>query len=518
MSPHLHVPSLALGVVALTLLVTGQMRRPRWPVPLMVVVLMIGLMYLPGTLALGIATVGAIPQGLPGLALPGLRHPGFRDAAAALPRVLPHRVQRGQRHARDCSPRGMTARSIPTASCWGSEAPISPSPFGQGFPCGGGLSQSLVNDQAGARTPVAIVVCSRGWRRAALVSPGSSRGCRSRCSRRSCWHRCISMFKFDELRQLRRVSMSEFVIALVTIAAVLVLGILKGVLVAAIFSLAMLIRRLAQPECVLLGRFPGSDHFASLERYPEAVPVPGALIFRANAALLYFNADTVRERMLAMIDRATGPLQRVILDLSFSTEIDLSTARMLADVARNVRDAGIGFRLAEAHWRVRALLEEEHMGALLGDLSRSILRRGPRRRRACRRKEIAVSKPEFDIVVIGGGVGGLVVAAGAATLGAKVALVEKHRMGGDCLWYGCVPSKTLIKSARVAYAMRHADRGRCACRSRARPGTGDGTGARRHRRHRAQRQPRALSRAGCGRHVRRGRFTAPTPSTSTGAS
>jgi pyruvate/2-oxoglutarate dehydrogenase complex dihydrolipoamide dehydrogenase (E3) component len=69
-----------------------------------------------------------------------------------------------------------------------------------------------------------------------------------------------------------------------------------------------------------------------------------------------------------------------------------------------------------------------------------------------------LSAPDFDIVVIGGGVGGLVVAAGGATLGAKVALVEKHRMGGDCLWYGCVPSKTLLASARVAHAMRHADR------------------------------------------------------------
>src|SRR5215831_21215190 len=69
-----------------------------------------------------------------------------------------------------------------------------------------------------------------------------------------------------------------------------------------------------------------------------------------------------------------------------------------------------------------------------------------------------MAQPEFDIVVIGGGSGGLVVAAGGAALGAKVALVEKNRLGGDCLWYGCVPSKTLIKSARVAYQMRHADR------------------------------------------------------------
>ena len=69
-----------------------------------------------------------------------------------------------------------------------------------------------------------------------------------------------------------------------------------------------------------------------------------------------------------------------------------------------------------------------------------------------------MAQPEFDIVIIGGGAGGLVVAAGGAALGAKVALVEKHKLGGDCLWYGCVPSKTLIKSARIAHEMRHADR------------------------------------------------------------
>ena len=67
-------------------------------------------------------------------------------------------------------------------------------------------------------------------------------------------------------------------------------------------------------------------------------------------------------------------------------------------------------------------------------------------------------KNEFDLAVIGGGAGGLVVAAGGAKLGAKVALIEKDRLGGDCLWHGSVPSKTLRKSARVAYTMRHADR------------------------------------------------------------
>jgi pyruvate/2-oxoglutarate dehydrogenase complex dihydrolipoamide dehydrogenase (E3) component len=67
-----------------------------------------------------------------------------------------------------------------------------------------------------------------------------------------------------------------------------------------------------------------------------------------------------------------------------------------------------------------------------------------------------MAKPEYDLCVIGGGSAGLVAAAGAATLGAKVVLVEKHKMGGDCLNYGCVPSKALLHSAKVAQTVRTA--------------------------------------------------------------
>ncbi len=65
---------------------------------------------------------------------------------------------------------------------------------------------------------------------------------------------------------------------------------------------------------------------------------------------------------------------------------------------------------------------------------------------------------DYDLVVIGGGSGGLVVASAAAQLKAKVALVEKHRLGGDCLWYGCVPSKSLLHAGRVAHEVRTGSR------------------------------------------------------------
>jgi pyruvate/2-oxoglutarate dehydrogenase complex dihydrolipoamide dehydrogenase (E3) component len=69
-----------------------------------------------------------------------------------------------------------------------------------------------------------------------------------------------------------------------------------------------------------------------------------------------------------------------------------------------------------------------------------------------------MAKPDYDLCVIGGGAAGLVVAAGGAALGAKVVLVEKHRLGGDCLWHGCVPSKALLHSAAVAQTLRTAAR------------------------------------------------------------
>jgi pyruvate/2-oxoglutarate dehydrogenase complex dihydrolipoamide dehydrogenase (E3) component len=64
----------------------------------------------------------------------------------------------------------------------------------------------------------------------------------------------------------------------------------------------------------------------------------------------------------------------------------------------------------------------------------------------------------YDLVVIGGGTAALIAAHGAAGIGARVALVEQHRIGGDCLWTGCVPSKALIAAAATAHTMRHADR------------------------------------------------------------
>ena len=67
-------------------------------------------------------------------------------------------------------------------------------------------------------------------------------------------------------------------------------------------------------------------------------------------------------------------------------------------------------------------------------------------------------KPDFDVLVIGGGAAGLTAAGMSAVLGAKTALVEARTLGGDCTWHGCVPSKSLLRAAKIAHQMRTAGR------------------------------------------------------------
>src|SRR5437762_6471078 len=71
---------------------------------------------------------------------------------------------------------------------------------------------------------------------------------------------------------------------------------------------------------------------------------------------------------------------------------------------------------------------------------------------------LIMQAPEFDLVIIGAGSGGLTAAGFAARLGARVALIEKNRIGGDCTWTGCIPSKALLKAAKIAHEIRTASR------------------------------------------------------------
>jgi MFS superfamily sulfate permease-like transporter len=161
------------------------------------------------------------------------------------------------------------------------------------------------------------------------------------------------------LRRLWRVSRFEFGISMTTLAGVLLFGILKGVMLAAVVSLLLLIRSAARPHVAFLGRMPGFHGLSDMERNPENAPVPGALAFRVDAALVYFNVEHVRELVWERIRSSAPPLRLVVCDLSTSPNVDLAGARMLARLHTDLKAAGIELRLAGAHATVRDILRAE---------------------------------------------------------------------------------------------------------------------------------------------------------------
>ena len=147
----------------------------------------------------------------------------------------------------------------------------------------------------------------------------------------------------------------EFRISIVALVAVLLLGILKGVLFAAIASLLMLLAGAARPHVAFLGRIPGTRRYSDLERHPDNEAVPGVVIFRTESSLLYFNAEHVRQVVWDKL-QATPELRLVVCDLSDAPVVDVAGASMLAGLHRDLTKREVRLRVVEAHAKVRDML------------------------------------------------------------------------------------------------------------------------------------------------------------------
>jgi MFS superfamily sulfate permease-like transporter len=119
-----------------------------------------------------------------------------------------------------------------------------------------------------------------------------------------------------------------------------------------------------------LGRIPGMRRFSDMERNPENEPVPGALLFRVEASLFYFNADAVREEVEERLRTSPQPVRFVVLDLSTTPRVDMAGAEMLKHLYEDLEARGVTFQVVEARAKVRDMLRTEGLEERLGHISR----------------------------------------------------------------------------------------------------------------------------------------------------
>jgi MFS superfamily sulfate permease-like transporter len=172
------------------------------------------------------------------------------------------------------------------------------------------------------------------------------------------------------LKHLWRNDKSEFFVAMAALAGVLTSGLLRGVLIGAVISMILLIRRASRPNVAFLGRIPGSRRYSDLERHSDNESMPGVLIFRPESSLVYFNADHVRDTVVARA-RSTTPAPRVVVcDLSNAPHIDLAGAEMLKSLEADMRGIGARFQIVEARSGPRDRLRAEGLEERIGRIDR----------------------------------------------------------------------------------------------------------------------------------------------------
>ena len=148
------------------------------------------------------------------------------------------------------------------------------------------------------------------------------------------------------------------------------LGILQGILLAALASVLLLLARVSQPHVAFLGRVPGTNSYSDVSRHPENEALSGVVVFRPEASVIYVNAEFVLGVVLDKV-RTTPAVHTVICDLSASPYLDLAGSRMLNDLVGELSGRGIAMRIVGARGSVRDLLRADQIDSKVGGLDRA---------------------------------------------------------------------------------------------------------------------------------------------------
>src|SRR5438093_2315102 len=350
--------SLLLGLCALAVLLLGKRFVKNKPVALFVVIAGILAAASMNLGKLGVKLLGEVPQGMPPFGLPAIHASDLNDLlplalacfllgaveSAAIGRMFA--VKHGYRFDANQELLGIAGANVMAG-------------LGHGFPVSGGMSQSLVNESGGARTPLSGFIAALLMLLIVLFVSGALRYLPQPVLAAIVLMAVTGLFKVTALKHLWRADRSEFVVAIAALLGVLGAGLLRGVLIGAVISLVQLLRRASRPHVALLGRIPGTRRFSDMTRHPDNEPISGALLVRVAAALLYFNAEHVRDAVAARLRAEPAPPKIVILDLSASPHMDIQACGVVMNLADDIKGAGARLQIVEARSSVRDRLRAE---------------------------------------------------------------------------------------------------------------------------------------------------------------
>ncbi|MCA1371463.1 SulP family inorganic anion transporter [Bradyrhizobium sp. BRP14] len=352
----IHWPSLIFALGCFVLLQVARALHSPVPGPVIVVVLSVLLSFLFDFEGRGIAVVGSIPEGLPSITLP-------RMGGLPLDTLF---IGGGAIFLVSFGAGIITARSFgelggyqvdPNRELSGfGAANIAAGLFGT-FPITASDSRTAVNFAVGGRSQIASLVAAATLIAVLLflgnvlrILPIPALGAILAAT-------ALSLIDLAALKQVWRVSRMEFVFALIAMWGPIGLGVLNGVVIAIAATLIYILRQSMYPHDALLGRIPDRDGFYKLHREPEARAVPGFGACMIQGSLLFFNADYIQTRLLAIADALPPGTRWLVIDASAIPQIDTTATGMLEEAYEEMKKRGMALGFAELHTDARAILD-----------------------------------------------------------------------------------------------------------------------------------------------------------------
>ena len=360
-----HFPTLIVGTLTLVLIYLFGRLAPRVPGPLVGVCGGIAMMMLLDSEKWPVSTMGAVPAGFP---LPRFHADFVSDAA----RLLPDAV--GIALICFCSSM-ITAKSFAVRNGYEVQADREfialgianiASGLSSGFPIAGADSRTAINDLTGGRSQasgltaaIVMALVLAACTAPLAYIPNASLGAVLVLAG-------FSLFDFQTFRRIWGISRAEFILSAIATLGVATIGVLPGIALAIALSVALLLVRASSPYDAILGQVPGVDGFTDISEYAGAQTIPGVLIYRFDAALLFFNADYFKQRVRQAVAKSAQPVRLFIFDMEAISVIDITGLEALEEVRSELSSKAIGFVVARAKAELREHLVRAGLWELIG--------------------------------------------------------------------------------------------------------------------------------------------------------
>jgi high affinity sulfate transporter 1 len=352
-----HWPTLVIGLVSLALLFLIEKYIPKVPASITVLFLAIIVSALLGFEEMGIHIVGEIPAGLPPIGLPeGVsldQVMALLPGAAAIALVaFAESIATARTYASKFNYKVNADQELIALGAASTGAGIS-----QGFVVDGSLSKTSASVEAGAKTQmvsiiaaVIILITIVALTPLFYALPEATLGA---IVIHAVWH----LINFKKLARYRRVTQLDFWTAVVALVGVLTLGILQGLLLAALIGLLALLIGTKTRSTSILGKVPGEKIYLGLESYPEGETYPGLLILRFDGSLYFANAPDAANELRAAVEMSDPSPKVVLIDGESINGIDATAIIQMEELVDELKRSGIGLKFARVRSNVMEIVE-----------------------------------------------------------------------------------------------------------------------------------------------------------------